>query len=194
MNREAEVIAFYDSVAHKMADLPIYNPELSVAVTPFTDLKQDWLGVVVTPWCMNIIVLPKSASHDNALKVGEKFKLGLPSGQYEFIRSHDTGMGDYACCSVFSPMHDFKQQEVATDTAQAVLEALMEAENFEQSERQQFKEHQQEQQALAQTNSEDTSQGIDAEENNNQANTEVEAVTELDRRAFLTGAFRRHER
>ena len=43
-----------------MADVPILNPVLSVEAVDFQHWKGHWLGVVITPWCMSMLLVPGS--------------------------------------------------------------------------------------------------------------------------------------
>lgn len=179
MSRGTAVIAFYQSVAGNMAGLPVYNEKLAVGATPFLPLEDSWLGIIVTPWCMNIVLLPNEESHQNELCMGAKFCQQLPSGQYEFIRAHHQTMGDYATCSVFSPMFEFTSQTMALQTADEVLAALFDESIQTTSERQgAHKAYSAQREAL-------------------QKQAEAESIAteqpELSRRAFLTGGFRRSE-
>ncbi|GGF65116.1 [NiFe]-hydrogenase assembly chaperone HybE [Alteromonas lipolytica] len=186
MAKGAAVSAFYQSVATNMAELPVYNAKLEVGTTGFLPVDGSWLGVVVTPWCMNIVLVPEVESQHNEFQVGEKFFVTLPSGQYEFIRAYASTLGDYAICSVFSPMFDFTEQVSAMQTAQEVLEALFNEEHIAPSERQAAEQTYREQREIF------------ARQQAEQAATEVqqevgEEKPALSRRAFLTGSFRGNE-
>ena len=186
MSNGTAVVAFYESVARKMAGLPVYNNKLAVDATEFLSWEDNWLGIIVTPWCMNIVLLPGEASHHNVQQVGAKFRQKLPSGQYEFIRAYAGECGDFATCSVFSPMFEFSSQSIAMETAQEVLAALFDAENVAPSERHQsYTVHSEMRQAV-----ELQAQACDAE--SEQLVVDEEAP-EVSRRAFLTGNFARQE-
>lgn len=184
VSRGAAVTTFYQSVAGNMAGLPVYNEKLAVGATPFLPLEDSWLGIIVTPWCMNIVLLPNEESHHNEHCMGAKFRQQLPSGQYEFIRAHHQTLGDYATCSVFSPMFEFTSQALAMQTADEVLAALFDEGNQTTSERQTAHEaYSAQREALQkQTEAESDDQPMVATEQ-----------PEISRRAFLTGGFRRGE-
>jgi len=133
----AELQLHFLNVSEKMAELPIYNPELDVAVVGFRPYQQGELGVLVTPWCMNLILLPDPENTNYPeCTVGTKQMLALPSGQYEFIWGAAENIGSYLSCSLFSPMFEFDSHKTATETAEEVMKALFEDENFAPTDRQ----------------------------------------------------------
>ena len=54
--------AFQRVHRERMAGLPILHPGLSVAVIGARDWRQDWLGMLLTPWCMNLVIVPGAES------------------------------------------------------------------------------------------------------------------------------------
>ncbi|TPV60678.1 [NiFe]-hydrogenase assembly chaperone HybE [Aestuariibacter sp. GS-14] len=187
---KAAAMAFYQSVIDKMAGLPFYNEQLSIDTTPFREWDAYVIGVVVTPWCMNMLLLPNAPATLADLRLGQKFRLHFPSGQYEFIYAYDEQLGDYATCSVFSPMFEFTEQTVAMETATAVLAALFDEQHNSESERHRTKQAIVEQhrwleeQATKQTQQRGESDSTDVT---------VELTEGLSRRAFLTGGSRKSE-
>ena len=109
--------------ATRMAGVPVMNPALSVAMRGLRRHGGHWVGVLVTPWFMNLLLLP--VADDGARRVGEKTALALPSGGYEGIWGHEDALGGYWSCSLFSPMFDFADQETAVATADAALAEIM---------------------------------------------------------------------
>ena len=121
--------AAFERVHHKrMAGLPILHPCLSVAVIGARQWRQDWLGMLLTPWCMNLVIVPGSASTFVAGPVGSKQLIEFPAGTFEFIASDEAGIGAFAACSMFSPMQTFADQAAAVATAEAIMVALFEPE------------------------------------------------------------------
>ncbi|MGH1460476.1 MAG: [NiFe]-hydrogenase assembly chaperone HybE [Neptuniibacter sp.] len=137
MSLASELQLHFINVSEKMAELPIYNPELDVAVVCFRPYQQGELGVLVTPWCMNLIMIPDPENTNYTDRsVGAKQMLALPSGQYEFIWGAAEGIGSYLSCSLFSPMFEFDSHKTAIETAEEVIKALFEVENFAPTDRQ----------------------------------------------------------
>ena len=118
----------FSEVYHsKMRDVPLVNKLLRVEAVGFRSWNGQILGVLVSPWFMNLVLLPDGEAWD--LVPGAKEVIGFPSGDYEFIHNTRPQTGGYKACSLFSPMEAFTSQKGATDVARAVMEALFDAEN-----------------------------------------------------------------
>ncbi len=113
----------------RMQGLPILNPALQVKAVGFRQWQDHCLGVLITPWFMNLMLLPSEGDGWPELQIGDKQLHQLPSGPYEFILGEEPGVGRYQMCSLFSPVFEFADQATAEATAGAVMDALMEPEN-----------------------------------------------------------------
>ena len=114
-----------------MAGLSFVNPALAVEAVGFVPWQGNWLGVLLTPWFMNLILAPRDLSAWESLPQGGKRRYRFPAGDYDFIGAHDDLAGEYQMCSLFSPVLQFDDQETARLVAQLALEALFDAENAE---------------------------------------------------------------
>lgn len=110
--------------AERMAGLPIVNPALAVAAVGFRPWQDYWLGVLVTPWFMNLLARPSVP--DDAPELTRRV-FELPAGQYEFTLAREEGIGAYLACSLISPMSQFTSQAEALAVAEAVLEQVFQA-------------------------------------------------------------------
>lgn len=119
----------------KMRDVPMVNKVLHVQAVGFRRHEGRPLGVLISPWFMNLILLPADDEDWSGLTPGEKETLGFPSGNYEFIHNTRDMVGGYKACSLFSPMGEFKTQAQAVEVAQAVMVALFQDENREETDR-----------------------------------------------------------
>ena len=118
----------FSEVYHaKMRDVPLVNKALRVEAVGFRTWNGQILGVLVSPWFMNLILLPDG--EDWTLETGVKETVAFPSGEYEFIHNTRPQIGGYKACSLFSPMHQFTRHKDATDVARAVMQALFDGEN-----------------------------------------------------------------
>lgn len=104
----------------RMADVPIVNTALRVQAVDFQLFKHAWLGVLISPWFMNILYF-----NDDDLLAGEKITHQFPAGAFEFTVGYEEALGFYQSCSLYSPMFAFTEQETAVQTAQAALQALL---------------------------------------------------------------------
>jgi len=113
----------YRRAALSMKGLPIYNPTLAVEAIGFREVEGRHAGIVVTPWFMNLTVIPSQA--DLALwVVGGTVRTRFLSGQYDLLVSELPDFGLVATCSLFSPMNDFTDHEAAQVAAAAAADAL----------------------------------------------------------------------
>ncbi len=115
---------FRDIAATRMADVPILNRKLEVEAVGFRAWRGDTIGVLITPWFMNLICLPSAAVDWAVGASGTRQVLELPSGNYEFLTASEESIGPYLSSSLFSPMFDFPDQANAREVALAVLEEL----------------------------------------------------------------------
>jgi [NiFe] hydrogenase assembly HybE family chaperone len=126
--------AAFLEVARRMAGLGFLNPALQVEAVAFEPWQGHWLGVMVTPWFMNLVLLPRERESWQPLAVGAKRKLRFPAGVYEFIGADDASVGEHQTCSLFSPMLEFEDQAAARLVARLAREALFDAANAEVAE------------------------------------------------------------
>jgi [NiFe] hydrogenase assembly HybE family chaperone len=112
----------------RMAGLPFLNPALGVESVGFRPWEGQWLGVLVTPWSMNLVLMPGEGRWEALAAGGERVAV-MPAGRFRFIAGRDDELGEYHACSLFSPVLEFADHESARATAQAALAALFEAAN-----------------------------------------------------------------
>ena len=110
----------------RMAGLPFLNPALQVEAVGFRPWQQRVLGVLLTPWTMNLVVLPGNDKAFRTLGADVQQTWAFPSGDYDFMGGEEVECGPFHFCSLFSPMADFPDQSAARATAEAVLTALFE--------------------------------------------------------------------
>jgi len=123
--------AAFREVAKRMEGLGLTNPALEVEAVAFEPWEAHWLGVMVTPWFMNLVLLPRDRGLWQTLPVRAKRKLHFPAGVYEFIGADDPLIGEHQTCSLFSPMQDFEDHAAARLVARLAREALFDAANAE---------------------------------------------------------------
>ncbi|MCI4431036.1 MAG: [NiFe]-hydrogenase assembly chaperone HybE [Burkholderiales bacterium] len=116
--------AFQSVLQRQMQDMPMLNRALSVEAVGFRPWHEHWLGIMVTPWFMNLMLLPRVSANWQPIAERESRHYVFPAGVFEFIGGSDPVLGDYQACSLFSPMFEFADQGGARATAVAALEAL----------------------------------------------------------------------
>ena len=127
-----EVAAAFKMVREtRMHDVPILNPAVGVEAVGFAPWDAHWLGCLVTPWFMNLMLLPREPEKWVRLRPGEKHTYVFPAGGFEFIGGREDAIGEYQACSLFSPMFEFADHATARQTAEACLRALFDPANVE---------------------------------------------------------------
>lgn len=117
--------AFFRIQREQMADVPILNPALSVEAVDFQRWQGHWLGVLVTPWCLSVLLVPGGAEDWVSPGQNQRRFVTLPAGDFAFLGGDEAELGEYLSCSLFSPMDKFSTQSEATMTARAAMIALL---------------------------------------------------------------------
>lgn len=111
--------AFAALAAGRMAGLPLLNPRLRVRALGFElhtdagDAQPAWgLGVLVTPWFMNLVRLPLAPAA-RVPDVGRSTPRRHGGQEYGFIAAHEPAVGAYEACPLFSPMFEFADAAAA---------------------------------------------------------------------------------
>lgn len=116
--------AFKEIHVGQMRGVPLLNETLEVKAVGFHVHEGRVLGILITPWFMNIVLAPGPEEDWSAVVPGAKEFIAFPSGHYEFVGANRPETGPYKACSLFSPMFDFTSMLQATETARAALAAL----------------------------------------------------------------------
>ncbi|MFZ2163382.1 MAG: [NiFe]-hydrogenase assembly chaperone HybE [Sideroxyarcus sp.] len=115
---------FTDIANTRMAGLPICNEALHVQAVGFREWNDHWVGVLITPWTISLVLMPGEKGPLRVLGPDEKMKWAFPSGSYEFFGLNETALGTCQVCSLISPVIDVVSQEDAVSVAGQVMEAL----------------------------------------------------------------------
>ena len=125
--QHALAATFAGIAATRMAGLPVFNPALAVAVPAMRAWEGEWLGVLVTPWAVNLVLLPGEGGRFQPIEVGGTQIWHFPSGRYAFLGNREAGLGHYQSCSLLSPVFELASQDAAEAFACAALDALLRA-------------------------------------------------------------------
>lgn len=107
----------------RMEGIDLLNPALAVAAVGFARHADDWRGALVTPWGIQLLLLPAvedwplPASHARALR-------RYAAGDFAFLPNREEELGDYLACPLVHDMRPYADQETALATARACLVAL----------------------------------------------------------------------
>ncbi len=112
-------------LSERMRDMPFVNPELEVEAIGFRDFEGHQLGVLLTPWFMNLVLLPGSDDFDEYAQ-GSAYRWSLPEGSYDFNVCRDRDLGTYMTAVLFRTVADFPDQDTARSIALEIMQRLFE--------------------------------------------------------------------
>jgi [NiFe] hydrogenase assembly HybE family chaperone len=115
---------FNEIARTRMADVPIINSALRVEAVGFREWEGRWIGVLVTPWTMNLVLLPGQNAPLIPLALDEKSVWNFPSGAYEFMGLNDPVIGTCHICPLISPVTEFDSHDEALAVAQEIIITL----------------------------------------------------------------------
>lgn len=111
----------------RMHDLPFVNAALAVEAVGFARYEGDWLGVVITPWFLNLLLVSGGGQLWGDIPAGERRYLNLPCGTLQFIADDDPDIGPYQYCPLIAPVTDLADmvtaRRVAADAIKTVFSA-----------------------------------------------------------------------
>jgi [NiFe] hydrogenase assembly HybE family chaperone len=123
--RVLALIERFRQIDAEMRDLPVYNDKVvieAIGFHPFDDAAL--LGVLLTPWFMNVIVLPIEPTPMDMAEIGRTVSVELPVGQRIFAIGGDEAIGLYKFHSLQSPVLGFTLPGQACAAAQRMLAQL----------------------------------------------------------------------
>ena len=124
--RVQALIELFQRIDAGMRDLPIYNDKIAIEATGFRPFGDgELLGVVLTPWFMNMITLPIEPVPMNMAEIGRTVSIELPAGKRAFVVGGDGTIGLYKAHSLHSPVLNFTLPGQARAEAQRMLALLM---------------------------------------------------------------------
>ncbi|ALK10303.1 [NiFe]-hydrogenase assembly chaperone HybE [Blastochloris viridis] len=123
------LVAIYRAIAAgPMLRLPICNDRLEVQAVDFRRYDDHAVGVIVTPWFMNVVLA--AVANGPALppaRRGDARAVALPAARIEVIVGEVPGFGRLDAASLFSPMFGFDGPGATREAAAAAMAALFTA-------------------------------------------------------------------
>lgn len=102
----------------RMQSLPFYRQGIAVRACGFTLFEQQWIGCLLTPWMMSLLVLPGPEQQWPRREVSTRLALALPCGEVTFVVSESDSGQQYLSCSLMSPLDPSLDAEQALQLAQ----------------------------------------------------------------------------
>lgn len=129
-NPASRIESAFEQIAQtRMRDLPLSNPRLRVAAVGFRPWQSGWIGVLVTPWGINLLQLPSHDAPFPPANADAVIEVALPGAIIPFMPARLDTLGEFRLCSLFSPAQQFADQETALATARETLRLLFEPEH-----------------------------------------------------------------
>lgn len=109
-----------------MRDLPVYDASVAIEAIGFRRFGTDaLLGVALTPWFANVIILPIEPVPMDMAEIGRTVSVELPAGKRAFVVGGDEVIGLYKAHSLHSPVLDHMLPGQARAAAQRMLALLI---------------------------------------------------------------------
>jgi len=109
----------------RMVGLPILNDALQVDVVGFIGLQERWIGVLITPWCLNLMVLPMNDDGWQPPAEGVWRHETFPGQAFQLLGGVEEEVGSYAFRSLASPVTGYPNHEAVRDIARELLKQLL---------------------------------------------------------------------
>jgi [NiFe] hydrogenase assembly HybE family chaperone len=118
------LVGYRETAQPKMRGLPMYNAELQIEAVGFALRDGRLTGVLLTPWCMNLVVLPDESDKWHKLPHGKTVDIEFPSGRHNCLLSAPEGIVPHLSLPLFTTVQDFADQDTARRVAEETLRLL----------------------------------------------------------------------
>ena len=116
--------SFQHILQTRMQGLPILNNALEVQVLGLQAWENNLMGIVITPWFMNLVLIPLEPADWMQLPLGSGREIAFPARNYRFMVNEIDGIGACLTHSLHSPMFKFATQTEAVNAAEQTLQEL----------------------------------------------------------------------
>jgi len=108
-----------------MEGIQILNNDLVVEAVEFQQWDNRVVGMMVTPWFINLIMLPKEEENWEKEELGAREKFNFPQKECLMTINDTQGFGYCKTFSLYSPVNDFPNPESARIAAAIFLRDLL---------------------------------------------------------------------
>lgn len=112
-------------ISTNMQNLPFYRHDIPCFTPNFILYEGQWIGTVLTPWMISIIVIPGPEQLWEGRTVGDKLGLQLPYKTMTFTVSSINSIPQYLSCSLLSPIDPSLTPEQAVQLTKDCLTMLL---------------------------------------------------------------------
>jgi [NiFe] hydrogenase assembly HybE family chaperone len=117
---------YRDTVLPRMQDLPVFNAALQVEARGFRMRGSHCSGVLITPWCMNLVLLPVDGERWGGRAPGSRIEVAFPAGTYQLTLSLPAGGEPHLGLTLFTTVLACPDQGTAREVADDILRRLYE--------------------------------------------------------------------
>ena len=107
-----------------LGDRPAENPLLICCAVGFGRYQGDWLGVMITPWFMDLFLLPGGGSLWGDIPAGQRRYVDLPQGTVPFVAADDPKIASYQYSRLVAPVSTLPDMAAALSMAQGVMRGI----------------------------------------------------------------------
>lgn len=130
-------------VTKEMQDLPFYRQGIECYCPKFVLFENQWIGTVVTPWMLSVVILPGKDQQWEPREIGDKLTIQLPYKSLTFTVSSLETIPQYLSCSLHSPidpaMTNTQAMQLAQDCLRMILSMPTKAPTFDPDRRSLFR-------------------------------------------------------
>jgi [NiFe] hydrogenase assembly HybE family chaperone len=123
---ESLVDAYRRIADERMAGIPFANESLTVDGVGFRDVEGRNVGVLITPWCMNLVVLETQPEDSGEGDDEEKRTFRFPAGEFEFVNARIDEVPAHHALALFTSVEDFPDMATARAVAAEILRRILE--------------------------------------------------------------------
>ncbi|WP_193345504.1 hydrogenase-2 assembly chaperone [Actinobacillus pleuropneumoniae] len=114
-----------EKISANMQDLPFYRHDIPCFAPNFILYEGQWIGSVLTPWMISIVIIPGPEQLWEGRTVGDKLGLQLPYKAMTFTVSSIDSIPQYLSCSLLSPIDPNLTAEQAVQLTKDCLTMLL---------------------------------------------------------------------
>lgn len=111
--------------AERAGELPGVNLALAVEAVGFTRHDGDWLGVMITPWFLDLMLVSGGGGLWGDIPAGQRRYLNLPCGTLPFTAADDPELGPYQYSPLIAPVTALPDMAAARKAAVEALAAAL---------------------------------------------------------------------
>lgn len=107
------------------AEAPAFNPALSVEAIGFVRYRGDWLGVLVTPWRLDLLLIAGGGDLWGEIPAGQRRYLDLYGATLPFVAVDEPHLGSYQYSSLVDQVGRIPDMAAAREIARDALHSYL---------------------------------------------------------------------